>query len=237
MEEIYANVENAKPANPRPSTAQTTATRSSERFPGAVVPCLGLLSVLLLAGLIGLGVYYFDFARDSLAVLSSIKANLTERLRASNEERDLLNATLTNLTKELDRLQTLSKQKKTCPAEWRMFSCVCYFLSTRSDSWEKGRQDCRDRGADLVVIDTLEEQEFITQIIRTNTWIGLNDRDKEGTWMWTDGTPLTVAYWRGWPDNWREEDCVEILAGKKTRENWNDLRCDTSKPWICEKMA
>ncbi|XP_078030297.1 C-type lectin domain family 4 member E-like [Epinephelus lanceolatus] len=194
MEEIYANVENAKPVNPRPSTAQTTGTRSSERFPGAVVPCLGLLNVLLLAGLTGLGVY----CKSAFFIQVNVK--------------------------------------KICPAEWRMFSCVCYFLSTRSDSWEKGRQDCRDRGADLVVINTLEEQEFITQIIRSNTWIGLNDRDKEGTWMWTDGTPLTVAYWRGWPDNWREEDCVEILAGKKTRENWNDLRCDTSKPWICEKM-
>lgn len=95
MEEIYANVQYAKPVDPSPSTNHTgknvqldrdivqgcvyryryryrhhqhtvdrihwsfvcSGPRSSERrFHGYVVLCLGLLSVSLLAGLIGLGV-------------------------------------------------------------------------------------------------------------------------------------------------------------------------------------
>ena len=50
--------------------------------------------------------------RGSAAELSSIKANLTERLQASDnksssltEERDRLNSSLTEMTKELDRLK------------------------------------------------------------------------------------------------------------------------------------
>ena len=39
-----------------------------------------------------------------------------------------------------------------------MFSFTCYLISTKSGSWEKGRKDCRARGADLVVIDNYEEQ-------------------------------------------------------------------------------
>ncbi|XP_078119044.1 uncharacterized protein LOC144525854 [Sander vitreus] len=99
MEVIYANVENEvnKSVNPRPSTNQTGPRSSERRFHGAVVLCLGLLSVFLLAGLIGLGVH---------------SANLAERLQASDdksssltEERDRLNSSLTEMAKELDRLQ------------------------------------------------------------------------------------------------------------------------------------
>ncbi|KAM7406933.1 hypothetical protein PAMA_002910 [Pampus argenteus] len=118
--------------------------------------------------------------------LSALKANLTE-------ERNLLNASLAEMSKKLQRLQSLSAQNQTCPTGWRMFSCTCYFISITSDSWEKGRQDCRDREGDLVVIDSPEEQEFLSKIAKQSTWIGLSDREKEGTWKWTDGTPLTLT--------------------------------------------
>ncbi|XP_075960961.1 C-type lectin domain family 4 member E-like [Anarhichas minor] len=142
----------------------------------------------------------------------------------------------------MDRLQRLSKQKKTCPEGWRRFSCSCYLLSTRSGSWEESRKDCRDKGADLVIIDSLQEQKFIKSIVTDRTWIGLSDRDEEGTWRWVDGTPLTEAYWEVPPDNggrnpwWGEEDCAEIVVGQKAERNWNDLRCDRSLHWICEKL-
>uniref|UniRef100_A0A8C4GL98 C-type lectin domain-containing protein n=1 Tax=Dicentrarchus labrax TaxID=13489 RepID=A0A8C4GL98_DICLA len=177
---------------------------------------------------------------DSSAELSTIN----DKLSSVSEEKDLLNSSLTEMTKEVDRLQRLSKQKKTCPADWRMFRCTCYFFSTTSASWETGRQDCRDRGGDLVIIDSSEEQEFLTKNITKETWIGLTDRDNEGTWKWIDKTPLTLAYWaRGQPDNgggdpqWGEEDCAHFTVNGETEANWNDRLCDVSFQWICEKMA
>ncbi|TKS67668.1 C-type lectin domain family 4 member E [Collichthys lucidus] len=131
--------------------------------------------------------------------------------------------------------------EKTCPSRWIMFNCSCYFFSTVSDSWEKGRQDCRDTGADLVKIDSYEEQEFLSKTIQQSTWIGLNDRDDEKIWKWSDETPLTVAYWEKMqPDNgggsevYGEEDCVQLKHGKQPEGNWNDLNCDTKLRWICE---
>ncbi|XP_071338305.1 C-type lectin domain family 4 member E-like [Trachinotus anak] len=249
MEEIYCNVQQVKPVDSKPSTNQTGPS-SSERFHGAVVLCLGLLSVFLLAGLIGLGARYHDSVSDSAAEVSALKANLTERLQASDEklsslteERELLIASLTEVTEELNRLQRWSKHKKTCPTGWRMFSCTCYLLSTESGSWEKGREDCGDRGADLVVIDSHEEQEFLIKTINQEAWIGLTDREKKNTWKWIDGAPLTLMYWqKGQPDKgngnpkWGEEDCAVIQPGMKHEENWNDLRCDASRQWICEEM-
>uniref|UniRef100_A0A671U2A0 C-type lectin domain-containing protein n=1 Tax=Sparus aurata TaxID=8175 RepID=A0A671U2A0_SPAAU len=114
-----------------------------------------------------------------------------------------------------------------CPAGWKMFSFTCYLFSNKIDSLENGRKDCRDRGADLVIIDTVEKQEFIFKTIKQDIWIGLNDREKEGTWKWIDGTPLTVAYWRtGEPNDgggWGEEDCVQIRSGVNAKESWNDV--------------
>ncbi|XP_042281496.1 CD209 antigen-like protein A [Thunnus maccoyii] len=161
------------------------------------------------------------------------------------EERDLLLANLTEITTNMDKLQSLSVQNRTCPAGWRMFGCSCYFLSSESGSWSRGRQDCREKGADLVVIDSTEEQTFLSTVTEeTWSWIGLTDRDKEGTWKWIDGTPLTLSYWEiDQPDNgngdpqWGEEDCVHMRTGKKTEHNWNDRSCNTSLRWICEKNA
>ncbi|KAM6978356.1 C-type lectin domain family 4 member E-like [Tautogolabrus adspersus] len=240
MEEIYANVEYEKPIDATSPTYQRTPECSGRRFYRAVVLLLGLLSVILLAGIIVLGVR----SHDSSSELFATKANLTERLQdrenqlsSLTEQRDLLNANLTEMTKELQRLQCLVNQNITCPEGWKLFRCSCYLFSTQTKIWEESRQDCRDRGADLVIVDSIEEQEFLTNNIKRRTWIGLSDRDNEGTWKWTDGTPLTQAYWEpGEPNNaGGKEHCGHLFPDRKKEENWNDVECDQSMLWICEK--
>uniref|UniRef100_A0A669BZR7 C-type lectin domain-containing protein n=1 Tax=Oreochromis niloticus TaxID=8128 RepID=A0A669BZR7_ORENI len=132
--------------------------------------------------------------------------------------------------------------EKTCASGWRMFSCSCYLLSEKTGSWDEGRSDCRDRGADLVVIDSSEEQDFLVSFTQKQTWIGLNDKEEEGRWKWVDGTPLTsLTFWSPrQPDNggedpqWGEEDCVHIRTDGNTL--WNDRSCRNSFPWVCEKI-
>ncbi|XP_025759498.1 CD209 antigen-like protein A isoform X2 [Oreochromis niloticus] len=128
-----------------------------------------------------------------------------------------------------------SHADKTCPAGWSMFSHSCYLLSGRSGSWHSARKNCIDQGADLVVIDSPEEQNFIASFTEERTWIGLNDIEQEGTWKWVDGTPLTLQYWAsGQPDNHHlREDCVHI---RDPGTSWNDERCDDSYQWVCEKV-
>ncbi|XP_062421138.1 asialoglycoprotein receptor 2-like [Pungitius pungitius] len=254
MEEIYANVEYDKPqVSIRPSTPAPGPRSPRSRPHGAVAVSLGLLSVLLLAGLVGLGVY----SHASAAELSSIKANLTERLQVSGDklssvsaERDQLKDNFTALmdnftalTHEKDRLQLLLKQRNMCPERWRRFRSSCYLLSPRDDSWENGRKNCRDQGADLVIIDSLEEQKFLSSFTTRFSWIGLSDKEIEGTWKWVDGTLLTEKYWSTEPDNGGghpqigEEDCAHLKPRLNAPSNWNDLSCDAALQWICEKLA
>ncbi|KAK2905721.1 CD209 antigen-like protein C [Channa argus] len=228
MEEIYVNVEYAKSVHSRSSANQTGPRSSERRFYGAAVLCLGLLSVFLLVGLISLGVHYHNSERAAEHL--TIKANMTKILQNCEKE-------LSSLTKERDRLLNLTR--KTCPAGWTQFSGSCYILSSRSDSWTNGRSDCQNKRADLVIINSAEEQKFLSGFSNVNTWIGLSDRDEEGKWKWVDGTPLTLTYWnQGEPNNRAAEpgeDCAQLQVDKGYK--WNDLLCGKTVRWICEKAA
>ncbi|XP_041663334.1 CD209 antigen-like protein C isoform X1 [Cheilinus undulatus] len=234
MEGIYVNIGSA--ADVRPPTIQTSPESSPRRFDRPVAVFLGLLNVILLAGIIGLSFHSHHVSAE----LSTIKANLTEQLEVKdqqlsslNEQRDLLNVKFTNMRKEL------SQKKKTCPAGWKMFQGSCYFFSTLKKTWEESRKDCTDKDADLVIIRSFEEQEFLTNNRKDWTWIGLSDKENEGIWKWTDGSLLTQEFWfKGQPDNGEghpklgEEDCVHF---RKTDKRWNDRGCNVPMHWICEK--
>uniref|UniRef100_A0A4W6EHQ6 C-type lectin domain-containing protein n=1 Tax=Lates calcarifer TaxID=8187 RepID=A0A4W6EHQ6_LATCA len=59
-----------------------------------------------------------------------------------------------------------------------------YYISSTTKSWPNSRNDCLQRGADLVIINSKEEQEFMRRL-EGRTWIGLTDRETEGTWRWS----------------------------------------------------
>ncbi|XP_029605396.1 C-type lectin domain family 4 member E-like, partial [Salmo trutta] len=157
------------------------------------------------------------------------------------------------LTKERDQLQTerdflsgrFTNLKQTCSEGWQKFDSSWYFLSTETKTWKKSREDCLERGADLVIINSDKEQEFLFNLNK-GVWIGLTDSVTEGTLIWVDGTPLTnPRYWSPYqpdnggdkPEEYGEEDCVHIHKEQSPRKSWNDLSCDSKLNWVCEKVV
>ncbi|XP_020512523.1 CD209 antigen-like protein C [Labrus bergylta] len=121
---------------------------------------------------------------------------------------------------------------------WVYFRSSLYFISSLKKPWQESRVDCLQQGADLVIINSREEQDFIRKFYGL-IWIGLTRRGHNGTWRWVDGTPLTKSYWSpGEPNEFegKKEDCVEIKHHEMD-DSWNDIPCEDQNFWICEKMV
>ncbi|XP_029604806.1 CD209 antigen-like protein C [Salmo trutta] len=211
-----------------------------KRPSGVAAVCLGLLCVLLLAGIVGLSVQYSNVSKNSSAERDQHQTSYNNLTK----ERDQLRTSYNNLTKERDQLQTergfLSRWLTNC--SWQKFESSWYFLSTEMKTWKESREDCLKRGADLVIINSEKEQIFLFNL-KKSVWIGLTDSVTEGTWKWVDGTTLTTGYWYyPQPDNGGgitengEEDCVEIRTDQSLPKAWNDLSCAKKLHWICEKV-
>ncbi|XP_036789923.1 fibronectin isoform X6 [Oncorhynchus mykiss] len=189
-----------------------------------------------------------DQLQNSLNTRTTERDQLQNSLNTRTTERDQLQNSLNTKTTEIDKLMKrlntitmehdqLQKDIGSYPEGWRRFGCSCYYLSTERKSWKESRQDCLERGADLVIINSEEEQTFINGFESvTFAWIGLTDSVTEGTWKWVDGTPLTTPryWWSGEPDGWTDQNCVEIYMSSG-QGVWRDYDCTFSQQWICEK--
>ncbi|XP_030643556.1 C-type lectin domain family 4 member E-like [Chanos chanos] len=148
----------------------------------------------------------------------------------------------TGVTRITLALSTRILQNKYIKEGWRYLSPSLYYTSPVEKTWSESRQDCIERGADLVIINSKEEQDFVGMLIRTRdivgAWIGLTDHVTEDVWKWVDGTALTTGYWRkGEPSQYGsvKEDCATVRSDAQPYENWNDMGCSQTSNWICEK--
>ncbi|KAK0132904.1 C-type lectin domain family 10 member A [Merluccius polli] len=121
------------------------------------------------------------------------------------------------------------------PDGWLHYHHSLYYFSTAEKNWVASRDYCLGRDADLVVINSREEEEFVSRQAGDHwTWIGLSDRDTEGTWKWVDGTNMTSSFWKdGEPNNY---DGMEDCGVTSVKGGWNDVSCTRPFPWICEKV-
>ncbi|XP_037388466.1 C-type lectin domain family 4 member K-like [Pygocentrus nattereri] len=277
-EDIYANEdvpETCKTNSPE-GTSEVTTVGVGGRLAAVF---LGLLCVLLLAGITVLWIH-FTAEKDWLQIsytnltierdqLQTCYTNLTierDQLQTSYttliKERDQLQTSYIELTTERDQLQTsctkltiekdqlqkdrdglrkkLSELEKVSKQGWICFSCNLYWISTEKKNWAKSREDCRDRGADLLIINNKKEQEFITRKFSgTEAWIGLTDSETEGVWKWVNDSAMTTGYWwKGEPnDHGGREDCA-ITNYKSALSNvstWADYPCSHPVVGICKK--
>ncbi|XP_078679396.1 uncharacterized protein LOC144915035 isoform X2 [Branchiostoma floridae x Branchiostoma belcheri] len=128
-----------------------------------------------------------------------------------------------------------------CPDNYtETFNGKCYRFSTVRETFNSAQEICGYDGGRLATIEESETNDFILQKIRDelaldSVWIGLNDRQEEGNYVWSDGMEASTGY-TDWfphqPDNYRGpgEDCVEISPS-----GWNDRNCAEKLRFVCER--
>ncbi|XP_048048347.1 CD209 antigen-like protein C [Megalobrama amblycephala] len=212
----------------------------------AALVCLGLLRVLLLTAVIVLCVYIhtkstnYTEERDQLLTnitsLTKERGQLITKITNLTDVRDQLIIQNGNLTKERDQLKS-EKNKQICFGKvdgWTNYQNSAYFISSEKKNWTESRKYCSVRGADLIIINNKEEQNFVRNITSSESvWIGLTDRDVEGTWKWVDGTNMNSGFrfWgSGEPNGNGNKDCALIYSS-----GWADFPCNFNYKWICEK--
>ncbi|XP_041812052.1 C-type lectin domain family 6 member A-like [Chelmon rostratus] len=175
---------------------------------GAVV-CLGVLCFLMLAGIILLSIHltlkkhqleasFNKLSNDHIQLQGNYSGMAVNNSQLQSSYQTL-SKNYSQLQEEVKRLKGIIKGRR-CPDGWKRFGCSCYYKSSLKMSWQRSREECQRFGADLVVINTKEEQNFVSELnVEGESWIGLRRHRKtsgwDWVWDWVDGSPLTETFW------------------------------------------
>ena len=121
-----------------------------------------------------------------------------------------------------------------CQPEWSYFGGYCYFTSPACASWLTAESNCSAMDSQLVTIHNQDENVYVQH--RHNgerSWIELNDRSVEDSFVWTNKEISSFRFWAPHqPNDWNNEDCVHTL-GARHGYTWNDVSCNSCFNFTC----
>ncbi|CAB4036723.1 Hypothetical predicted protein, partial [Paramuricea clavata] len=126
-----------------------------------------------------------------------------------------------------------------CPCGWKKILNSCYLFVKNKVTWDTAREDCLQRGGDLVIPTSTTECVLLSQrasILQMSIpWIGLFRR-YDGKFYNTCGkTPNFTRWYPNQPDNYgNREKCGHMLVNGKYKAKWNDMACNAKYSYICE---
>uniref|UniRef100_A0A673JX09 C-type lectin domain-containing protein n=1 Tax=Sinocyclocheilus rhinocerous TaxID=307959 RepID=A0A673JX09_9TELE len=123
---------------------------------------------------------------------------------------------------------------------WIYYQFSFYYMSNETRGWTESRRYCKESGADLIIINNREENDFVKKMFGgTSAYIGLTDSDVEARWKWVDGTNMTSGLWGpGEPNGYITENCGVVVDNDPrwpTLFGWHDVLCNRDLQWILTK--
>ncbi|KAF3822720.1 hypothetical protein GH733_008094 [Mirounga leonina] len=135
------------------------------------------------------------------------------------------------------RLKTSMKFVKNVIAGIRETEEKFYYIVQEEKNYRESLTHCRIRGGMLAMPKDEAANTLIADYVAKSgffrVFIGVNDLEKEGQYVFTDNTPLqNYSNWKeGEPsDPYGHEDCVEMLSSGR----WNDTECHLTMYFVCE---
>ncbi|KAL1255147.1 hypothetical protein QQF64_013208 [Cirrhinus molitorella] len=259
------------------STEEQESERAvtSPKWTTVLLIVLGFSLVLALGGLCALGMLYnkkivdFESLNEKHIIISKQLSAQEINITILTRELEEFKANYTRV-KELSPLHNVMKKefndltaRYNTLRKWLSFydaqSCnlsvdgwiACrgklYLFNSDKQNWSRSRDVCLSKEADLVTITSQTEQDFLASKIKQTHWIGLNDLEIEGHWVWVNNQTLKeneVQFWfdegQREPDNWRNQDpsgenCASLGDENGSFQSWFDASCKKTKKFICEK--
>ncbi|XP_021170069.2 C-type lectin domain family 4 member A isoform X2 [Fundulus heteroclitus] len=218
-----------------------------------VLALFGLTCLMLVLAIIILSFYYQNEQRQSsLLTQQNLKLQgettaLKRQTAELHRDREQLNWTI-GVILEYNNFPVTEhcpdKVCKPCLDDWLLFQSNCYLITKISygwKTWKQSRDSCAEKNAELVVIDSQEEQEFLkTNIEKYNDdkhgyWIGLQ-KDTKDMWTWVDGRNVSVTYWSTAEPGYSYA-CGLTNPHINHLSNWGKASCTMKNRWICETRA
>ncbi|KAF7227588.1 transcript variant X2 [Nothobranchius furzeri] len=186
-----------------------------------------------------------------LRTLTAVNQQLMVEKRTLQNQTQELNRTRENLNRMLGVILTFdnfpvkdfcpNKKCQPCPTGWVQFETKCFLFYDENPpwkSWDQSRKFCQNKAADLVVVDNLQEQEFISNKARFyfdsyhGFWLGLEKVNND--WVWVDGRNDTLRFWM--EENFDPMGLhVLLIPGRDPKENWTPSDPVFLNKFICER--
>ena len=109
-----------------------------------------------------------------------------------------------------------------------------YYLCTTSTTWDLAENACEAFGGNLAHVNSSSENDTIATLAVRAAWIGANDQDVEGTYLWSDGSAVVYDSWgAGEPLSSEALDCAITNNGGR-RGDWAVDDCTSAHQFVCE---
>ncbi|XP_027047022.1 uncharacterized protein LOC113674731 isoform X3 [Pocillopora damicornis] len=130
------------------------------------------------------------------------------------------------------------KKPEDCGKGWKKLTLNsvrgCYKLFEEPKTWENSLVSCMDEQASLASILSDDEETMISQVYsKSDFWIGYNDIDNEGDWVWSDRMTSSYTNWDDKSPNNGGVSCAIVTSTGK----WHDEPCQSQFSFICKKPS
>ncbi|XP_032643113.1 C-type lectin domain family 4 member F-like isoform X1 [Chelonoidis abingdonii] len=247
---IYENMPMTEAAPQPKGNPPETLVPWQHRARGIVTPVLLLLGLALATSLLAVTLLYLRAHSKLQAVEEAV-----QKLQVSLQPDDASDASAkgSDSVQLLDEAQAGVRMLKAQLGDvltklsrgWRFYGGNLYYFSQERKSWDEAERFCVSQDSHLTSVSSQAEQEFLSNETQGEAhWIGLTDRETEGSWRWVDGTEYRAdassVFWMENepndydPDRGGGEDCV--CTEPRFRNMWNDVKCFRPFRWICKQI-
>uniref|UniRef100_A0A8C3GGE6 C-type lectin domain-containing protein n=1 Tax=Cairina moschata TaxID=8855 RepID=A0A8C3GGE6_CAIMO len=122
----------------------------------------------------------------------------------------------------------LSQRPYPCPHSWIGFEGKCFYFSDMEKNQTWSRADCQSRGANLAVIQSRKELDFMMRYKGPpDHWIGLSRQNPRQSWEWDDGTEFDSSLFPiGGGENFAFLNAEKVTSARSSGE----------RHWICTRQ-